>query len=139
MSLAVHTARKTADDDETGACELAPERACHLGAVRRARPRADHRHGRSLEERVVARAAQEESRRRVEDRGERAREPTSRARQPAQAAPLEVGEIGHLVEGACEPLEAPVARLGDDVTVGLGGERRERELPHVRSRSRGAR
>ena len=44
MGLAVDSSREAADDDEAGPAELPAEHPRDLGAIGRARPRADHAH-----------------------------------------------------------------------------------------------
>src|SRR5262249_21859543 len=137
VRLAVDPARETADHDEARRGQLATERARDLRPVARARASADDRHGRPFEQLNRAGAAEEETRRRIEDRRERPREAAGGAAEPAESALLEVGAIRSLVERAREALVASIARLVDDVRRRLRGEGGQRELVHRRSSSFG--
>src|SRR5262249_2999655 len=85
VSLSVDSARHAADDEKSGARQLATERACNVRAVCRARARTDDRYCRPVEERRVGRTAEKEPGRRVEDRRQCRRKARLRAADPPDA------------------------------------------------------
>ncbi len=139
VRVPVDTAGEAADHDEARGGELAAEHPGDVGAVRRAGAGADDRHGRTVEQLELAAAAHEQARRRVEDRAEGRREAGRRARQPAQAALRQSGQVGALVELAPEAREALAPRRGDEVRVRVRRERGEGQLAHADRSSVGVR
>jgi hypothetical protein len=120
MRVPVDTAREPARHHEPGRRELAAEHARDLDAVRGTRARTDDRDRGTVEQLRLSCAAEEQPRRRIEDRRERGREGRGGSRQPAQAALLESGEIATLVELTLEAREALVPRRGDEVRIRVG-------------------
>ena len=123
MRVAVDASREPADDDEPRGRQLAAEHPCDVRAVGGARAGADDRNRRAVEQLQLCLAAREQSGRRVEDRYETAREARRRARQPAKPAPVQVGQVGALVEVALESRETLATRSRDQMRVGVRRER----------------
>jgi hypothetical protein len=109
VGLAVDSTGETADDDEPRAGELPAEHARNLGAVRRARTRADDRGGRTAEQLRVSRTADEETGRRIVDRPEERRKVRLRATEPANSRHPQPSQERSLVERARKHAERLVA------------------------------
>jgi hypothetical protein len=138
MRLTVDPASHPADDHQPRRCQLAPERACNVRAVRGAGTGPDDRDRRACKHVDLRLAANEQAGGRVEDRRERARVAVVRPAEPAQARGREARPEAGLVEAPREPGEAWIAR-GEHVAAGLGGVGGNGELAHVTSSSLGER
>jgi len=139
VRLAVDATRHAAHDDEARCRELPPEEPRDLRSVRRTCTRADDRYRWQAEQLGACSSPDEQAGRRVvelsQQLGVRAVGSTDESQPPLGERRLE----GTLVEAAPETSEAALARLLDDVSTGLGGEGRERDVAHREPNSVGER
>src|SRR5581483_6646495 len=133
VRLCVHATGESADNDEPGRGELAPEGARDGCAVARAGAGADDGDGRAREQLRTGVAAQEEARRRVVDGGEERRKPGLGAAEEAETGRSEPLAGGPLVEAAHVAGPARAERRRDEMRSGLGRVQRERQLVHAAS------
>ena len=130
VRLAVDAACEAAHDYEPRTPELASEHARDLGAVRRARARADDGDRRAPENIRTGGPANEQSRRRIVDRVQQRRKLPRRTRDPAHARLAQTSQVRSLVEPAREHAKRPLAWRVHDVRARLGRESCERQLAH---------
>ena len=140
MRFSVHAPREAADDDDALTGELSAEKPRHLRPVRRAGASADDRDGRPSKRLDAYASAHEETGRWVVDGAQERREVRVGARKPANAVPLQTGEVRALVEPPGERPKEPIAQgLPHEVPVRLRRERRQRQIAHAEPSSVGDR